>query len=519
MFITEIKQIQQPDSKKKNLRVAAYCRVSTAHDAQLESLTTQREHYEKLIAENDNWELVNIYYDEGLTGTKKDKRTALRHLLADCENGHIDYIITKSISRFSRNTTECLEMVRQLQHQNIPVFFEKENINTMDMESELILSILSSLAEDESRSTSENNQWAIRKRFENGTFKISYPPYGYFWDGTEMMVNPDEAEIVKMIFTEFLSGNGASVIAKKLNAMGIPTRKNGKWHPSTINNMLKNEKYIGDALFQKTYTDSYFNQHVNNGDRDQFLCRDHHKAIIDRNDFCKVQELLGQHRKEKNVIPQAPKYNTRYAFSSQIFCSKCGSPFRRITRSCKGYQYNAWVCTKHYHDASACPVLAVKNNDIEYAFITMVNKLIYGRNVILLPMEQSIAKFSSETSIKRMAYLQQKIDQLIEERRTLQLLSAQGYLEQPLFTEQNNALTAQMEAYGKEMDALKRCDTVDATMLQELKRLISFTKHTTAVTEFNEKHFTDFVSRIVVHNQKEITFELKCGLSLREVIP
>ena len=199
------------------LRVAAYCRVSTGSDEQLVSLQAQKSHYEAYIKANPEWEYVGLYYDEGISGTKKENRTELLRMLSDCENKKIDLIITKSISRFARNTTDCLEMVRKLLDLGIYIYFEKENINTQSMESELMLSILSGLAESESISISENNKWAIQRRFQNGTFKISYPPYGYDNIDGQMVVNPEQAEIVKYIFAEVLSGKGTQKIADDLN--------------------------------------------------------------------------------------------------------------------------------------------------------------------------------------------------------------------------------------------------------------------------------------------------------------
>ena len=206
--VTKIKAKQTPAAEKAKLRVAAYCRVSTDSDAQLESLEAQKQHYESYIACRDDWTFAGLYYDEGITGTKKDKRPELMRMIRDCEAGKIDYVITKSISRFSRNTTDCLEMVRKLLALNIPIYFEKENLNTGSMESELFLAILSSMAEGESVSISENSKWSIQKRFKNGTFKISYPPYGYDWDGEQMVVNPEQAENVRWIFDQVLAGRG-----------------------------------------------------------------------------------------------------------------------------------------------------------------------------------------------------------------------------------------------------------------------------------------------------------------------
>lgn len=193
----------------KKTRVAAYCRVSTGSDEQLLSLETQKDHYERYIKAHPDWEYAGLYYDQGITGTKKDKRPALMQMVADCEDGRIDRIITKSISRFCRNTTDCLELVRKLLGLGIPIYFEKEDMDTGSMESELMLSILSSLAENESVSIAENSKWSVRRRFENGTFKLAYPPYGYDYVGDgEWVINEEQAKWVRFIYSETLSGKG-----------------------------------------------------------------------------------------------------------------------------------------------------------------------------------------------------------------------------------------------------------------------------------------------------------------------
>ena len=200
--VTKIEENRNLQSTRPKLRVAAYCRVSTDSDAQLESLEAQKQHYENYITTHNDWTFAGLYFDEGISGTKKEKRPELNKLIQDCKDGKIDFIITKSISRFARNTTDCLDMVRTLLDLQIPIFFEKENINTGSMESELFLAILSSMAESESHSISENNKWGIQKRFRDGTFKISYPPYGYDWNGTEMVINPVQAAVVMMLYNK-----------------------------------------------------------------------------------------------------------------------------------------------------------------------------------------------------------------------------------------------------------------------------------------------------------------------------
>ena len=211
--VTKIDGVQKNTAINSKLRVAAYCRVSTGSDAQLESLEAQKSHYEQYINSREDWQFAGLYFDEGITGTKAEKRPELLRLITDCEAKKIDFVITKSISRFSRNTTDCLALVRKLQNLDIPLYFEKENINTGSMESELFLAILSSMAEGESASISENAKWSVKRRFQNGTYKLGYTPYGYDWDGKNMIINPEQAAVVKRIFADILSGKSTNAIA------------------------------------------------------------------------------------------------------------------------------------------------------------------------------------------------------------------------------------------------------------------------------------------------------------------
>ena len=452
----------------------------------------------------------------GITGTKKEKRPALLQLMTDCENHQIDMVITKSLSRFSRNTTDCLELVRKLQALSIPLYFEHENLNTSSMESELMLSILSSMAEGESVSTSKNTKWSVQKRFQNGTYKICCPPFGYDWDGTEMKVNPEQAEIVKHIFSEYLSGVGIAAIATELNQRCVPTKKGGRWRHSTIRALLTNEKYTGDVIFQKTYTDSQFNRHINAGEKDQYFCEDHHEAIISHEDFEKVALLLEQHGKEKGILKDSDKYQKRYAFSGNIICGECGATFRRRIHSRQGYKYATWLCNTHLLNTSACSMLSIPNDNLERAFLTMMNKLIYGRKLLLAPLLEQLKNNSEDGSIQRIQELETQLLQISEQRQTLQRLMAKGYLDQILFTQQRNELMVQTEAYRKEIEVLQNTSGRDSAQLVDLQKLLRFTEHTPMLQQFEEELFTEYADRIIVYSRKEVGFELKCGLTLRE---
>ncbi len=516
--VTKIDKIQPSKVAKKKLRVAAYCRVSTDSDAQLESLETQKTHYEHYINSRDDWEFAGLYFDEGITGTKADKRPKLMCLIEDCKAKKVDFVITKSISRFSRNTTDCLDIVRTLLNLNIPVYFEKENVNTGSMESELFLSILSSMAEEESTSISENNKWGIKKRFENGTYKLGYVPYGYRWENGEIIVDPEQAVIVKRIFSELLAGKGTDAIAKNLNTENVPTKKGGRWTSSSIRGILANEKYTGDCIFQKTYTDSNFNRHKNDGQLDQYYVADHHEAIISHEDFDAAAALIEQRANEKGIKRGSNKYQQRYAFSGKIICSECGDTFRRRIHTSTYVKYPAWVCNTHLTDTSKCTMLYLKDDDIKLAFATMINKLIYCHKLVLKPYLESLQANTSDKALLRIHQLETLLEQNAEQRETLHKLMAQGYIDQILFTQENNALLTQANDFRSDIEALNRSVTGDTSKVYETERLIHFCERGEMMLEYSEDLFELFVDHIEVYSRQSIGFVLHCGLTFKERI-
>lgn len=514
--VTKIDQATSAKVKLKKIKVAAYCRVSTDSDAQLESLETQKTHYENYITSRDDWEFAGLYYDEGITGTKKGKRPELLRLIDDCKAGKVDFIITKSISRFSRNTTDCLELVRMLLALHIPIFFKKENINTGSMESELFLAILSSMAEDESVSISENSKWSIQKRFENGTFKCSYPPYGYDWNGEQMIVNQEQAAVVKDIFSALLSGKGTHDIADDLNRRGVPSKRGGRWTATTIRGMLSNEKYVGDCLFQKTYSDSQFVRHNNHGEQPQYMVRDHHEPIISREDFEAAQAFVKQRASEKGVIKGTEKYQNRYVFSGRIICGECGGTFKRRIHSTATHKYAAWCCNTHIEDKNKCHMLFVKDEALKLAFITMMNKLIFSHRIILKPYLEAIKNVSTDDSLRRIQQIQTLLAQNTEKRETLTKLMTQDIIDPVLYSQETNELLSQADSFRDEIDALKNAVSGDVTKVTETTALIHFAEKSAMLHEFDDDLFDRFVKHIIVHSRNDIRFELKCGLTLRE---
>lgn len=514
--ITKIAKNSENIAINKKLRVAAYCRVSTDSAEQLVSLETQKLHYETYIKANPTWEFVGIYYDEGISGTKKENRSELLRLISDCEQKKVDFIVTKSISRFARNTTDCLELVRKLVDIGVFIYFEKENLNTKSMESELMLSILSGLAESESVSIAENNKWSVQRRFQNGTYKMSSTPYGYDYIDGEMVVNKEQAEIVKFIFAEALSGKGTDKIAKELIAKGIPTKRGGKWKSTTIRGILANEKYLGDVIFQKTYTDSQFNRHINYGEKDQYYIENHHEAIVSREDFDAVDLIINQRGKEKGIEKGVGKYQSRYPFSGKIICSECGSSFKRRVHGSNDNKYIAWCCQKHLSNVKECSMLFIREDNIEGAFITMMNKLIFGRKFILKPLLDGIHGMGKSDSLLRIKELEKLIEKNTEQKEMLVKLMAKGYLEPALFNKEKNELQMEADNYKQQKETLTHAINGELSKVQEVRVLLKFTNKAEMLNAFDGELFNEYVERIVVFSREEIGFQLKCGITLRE---
>ena len=510
-----ITKIEAADTHtEKKLRVAAYARVSTSSDEQLISLDAQKNHYEVLIRSHKDWEFAGLYFDEGISGTKMAKRDGLLALLDDCEKGLIDYIIVKSISRFSRNTVDSIETVRRLCDMGIYIFFEKENIDTGKMEGELLLSILSSLAESESHSISENEIWSIQKRFRNGTFKISYPPYGYDYIDGDMVVNPEQSKVVKRIFDMVLSGSSTSQIAKALNAKGIPTRRGGSWTSTTINGMIRNEKYTGDVLFQKSYSDERFTRHRNNGERDQYFVANHHEAIISHEDYDAANAILDRNGAEKGIHADIRKYQNRYCFSGKIICGNCGAVWKR--RKISGYF--GYACTTHLADKDACGMKSIREDSIMAAFTTMLNKLIFARDKVLLPYANSLKNAERTEYLEELNAIEEALEQNQQKRQQVTQLFTKGYLDPAIYAQQNDALIKQSEQLTAQKNAITARVSGGDKLKKALEDILHFTAGAKMQTAFDDALFTRFVQNIIVYSRTEIGFAMKCGPVFRERI-
>lgn len=511
-----ITKIEANEKLQKKLRVAAYARVSTDSREQLVSLDAQRCHYETCIKSNPSWEYVGLYYDEGISGTSMAKRDGLLKMLDDCEAGKIDFIIIKSISRFARNTTECLEAVRKLIKLKVFIYFEKENINTGDMENELLLTIFSSLAESESISISENEKWSIEKRFKNGTYIVAYPPYGYKNEDGLMVINEDEVDVVRHIFAECLAGKGGHVIARDLNDKKIPTRRKTEWSSGTVNAILRNEKYKGDVLYQKTFTDSSFVRHINNGEKNQYYVTDHHEAIISAEEFDIVQTMIKKRSLDLKIQTGGGKYQNRYPFSGKIICGECGATWKRRTHSESKVKYYAYACGTHIKRVDQCSMQFIRERNIEVAFLNMINKLVFSKKVLLQPLQASLKDLNQGEALARLDKLDVALEDNLNKRQKITELFAKEYLETAVFTEQNSGLLAEAKQISDEKEALYASLAHEHEHLESLNKLIKYINSVGTLKEFDEAAFEEHVGYIIVFKRYEIGFVLKCGLTLRE---
>ena len=340
-------------SAKKNviLRVAAYCRVSTDTEEQINSYEAQKAYYTQLIEENPEWEMAGVFADEGISGTGTKKRVEFNRMIAACKRGRIDLILTKSLSRFSRNTLDCIDVVRTLKERGIGVIFEKENINTLTQTSEFMMTLFSGFAQAESESISKNVSWGIRKSMESGNTHIRLLGYRKGPDG-QTEIDPEGAKTVRRIYRRYLEGASLGDIKDELEADGVPSSAGtATWHHQTIRNILSNEKYMGDALLQKTYVTDCIKKTVrrNKGERPMYYVENHHEAIIPRELFQRVQEEMtrrGSKRKvmQKSAKTEQGKYSGKYALSELLVCGECGSPYRRCTWARNGKKRIVWRC-------------------------------------------------------------------------------------------------------------------------------------------------------------------------------
>ena len=362
--IIPAKPIAEQEAMKRKLQVAAYCRVSTEEEEQQSSYEAQCSYYTEKIMTNPEWTMAGIFADEGITGTSTKKRDDFNRMIRKCKKGKINLILTKSISRFARNTLDTINYTRMLRAMGIGIYFEKENINTLDMDSEMLITMLGAFAQAESESISRNVAWGKRKAIQAGKVFVNFNRlYGYFLkdDGTPG-INTEQAESVKFMFTRYMAGDTTRTIARRLDEAGVPT-PSGKtaWEAATINAILKNEKYCGDVLAQKTFKDSVIGGKIqkNTGQLPQVLVQNNHPAIISRELYYEVQEEMK--RRTAAISPSTKsstgrtRYSSKFALSERLVCGECGTLYRRCTWTIRGKKKIVWRCVSRLdHGTKYC---------------------------------------------------------------------------------------------------------------------------------------------------------------------
>ena len=503
--IRYIPAVGAPENAK--LPVAAYCRVSSDSDDQLNSLSAQVREYTKQITAEPDWEFAGIYADEGITGTSAAKREDFQRMMADCRRGLIDQILVKSISRFARNTKDCLEAVRELKELGVNVRFEREGIDTANVSSELITAIYAAFAQKESESISGNMRWSCQRRMEAGTFLPSSMAYGYKLVGRKIEIDADAALVVCRIFQWYLNGVNRIAIAKKLNEEGISSGQRKKWHSASVRYILTNEKYTGDSLWQKTYTSDTLpaTRHKNTGEHEQYYAVGTHPPIIPRETFDQVQTLM-----QKRSVGQAV---THERLCARMRCS-CGSRIR--AKQVNGRWY--WCCCRH-DEKGDCAIKPVPEAQTDEAICRLYYKLKHQSLPILEQMIETLRTIRDRRLLwsEDIVSLNKKISELSSQNQTLAFLKQNGLVDPDIFISKSNALTEQLRAAKQAKSRIldqDGDDTIPCT--QELTTILA--RGPEMLHDFDGELFGQLIDKVIIESNTSLRFRLKNGLELRESI-
>ncbi len=508
-ILPAIREMEKPDKRK---RAAAYCRVSTNMAEQEGSFEMQKQYYETYIGGKPNWELAGIYADKGVSGTHMKNRPGFQRMLSDCERGKIDIIVTKSISRISRNAVEFIETIRMLGSLGVEVYFEKENINTLSTAGEMMLTIFGSIAQAEAEAVSSNLRWGIRRRFETGTFR-QYTALGYDYDETgQLVVNEAEAETVRLIFRSYLDGMGSSAIAKMLDERNIRGKNGRVIRDSGVRYVLGNELYTGNLLCQKTFTTELPERKKkrNNGEMQMYLIEDDHEAVISKEDFAAVQKIIA--RRGENL-----RGDGRYTFSGKMICGNCGGVFcRRVSTSGEV----SWICGNHIKRKTCGQALGgkVMEKDIRRAFAHICGKLGQDREIL----EDMCSRFlEMETALRHFGAGREAMNQIAELEKQEQVLAqmlGDGYLDPAFYIPERSRIQAEREELETAL-ATTGSGNFLRDYAEETRKIITSINHSTKpLGEFDETLFEEIVEKMIVNSQSEIQFCLTNGLRIKEII-
>lgn len=522
----------QDKAVQRQKRVAAYCRVSTDEEEQLSSYEAQRTYYTDKIMTNKDWTMVGIFADEGITGTSARKRPEFLRMIRLCKQKKIDIILTKSISRFARNTVDCLNYIRSLRELGIAVIFEKENINTLESDSELLITMLGAFAQAESESISANVRWGKRQAMREGKATIQYKKLYAFerGDDNNIRIIPEQAEVVRRIYRQFLSGMSLRMIKQGLEAEHIPNATGGaKWTVPAIRSILSNEKYCGDVLLQKTFTSDCISRKVikNTGQLPMYLIQDHHEGIVDRNTFYAAQTELARRTSQKSPSKKnAPTgkscYASKYALSERLVCGECGTLYRRCTWSKNGKKRVVWRCvsrldygTKYCHNSPSLDEAL-----LHQAILAAINSAMSNKQVLIHEiteaMELELAPIPGESM--SLADIDRRLSELNDQTRELVAEAARA--------EDASAFTAQLKAVMDEVTALKAKRTLiqeqrqgNAQAMQRIQDAASALETAPAeITEWDEALIRQLVDTVKVVSADKIIVFLRGGGQIEQTI-
>lgn len=518
-------------ASKRQLRVAAYCRVSTDDEEQLTSYEAQKNYYTDKIMTNKEWTMAGIFADEGITGTSARKRPEFLRMIRQCKQGKIDIVLTKSISRFARNTVDCLNYVRALKELGIAVIFEKENMNTLEVDSEILITMLGAFAQSESESISANVRWGIRQAMKEGKATIQYKYlYGYRkGDDSKPEIIPDQAEVVRKIYDLFLSGTPVRGIQEYLNANSVPNiNGESKWARSAIDSILTNEKYCGDVLLQKTYIDDCINKKVkkNTGQLPMYLVQNHHEGIISRETFDAAQAELarrsaGKSPSKKNAPTGRSRYSSKYALSDRLYCGECGTRYQRCTwRNRDGSKRIVWRCVsrvdygnKYCHDS---PTL--DEEPLHRAILAAINSAVKDKDNIVYNLKAAMEKELAPAAGQQLSL--SEIDNRLEQLNTefsKVLAEASESGNQAAYSDRFRDIMqhqTELKAQRNEIQRMLAESGKAAAHIEQCRQAAETTP--SAITEWDEALIRQVVESVTVETCNEVIVALKSGASIHQ---
>ncbi len=503
---------------RSRLRVAAYARVSTDEEEQLSSYEAQVDYYTRYIQSNPEWTFVEVYADEGLSGTNTRKRRNFNRMIDDALAGKIDRIVTKSVSRFARNTVDTLTSIRKLKEKGVGVTFEKENIDTLDSKGELLITIMSSLAQEESRSISENVTWGWRKRISDGKVSVAYSHFLGYEKGEDgsMQVVESEAKIVRQIYGMFLDGRTPSSIAAFLTKQRIPTPAGReKWQSSTVKSILTNEKYKGDALLQKTFTVDFLSKKakINEGEVPQYYVEKSHPAIVSAEVFDLAQYEMRRRAKKGRHTSAAS------IFSDKLVCGECGAVYgSKVWHSTDAYRTMIWRCNEKYAvKGQPCPSPHLRDEEIQNAFVQAINQVVEQKEEILSTLQEALVGLTDTSGLERECdRLQAEQDAVAQQMSRMIRENAEVAQNQAEYNARLQPLEERYEALKSSMLRAKEAISEQTGRRRKLEAFMRELRESSLLTVFDERVFLGAVERITVfkgasRDEKRLVFRFKDG--------